>query len=349
MRNYIFRSFMFFISFACCLSAIQKDDLIINEYCVSPDVEGFDCHSSCIIETSPGVLAVVWKGGAGKGKCNIDMKENVGIWISFFKDGCWSEPKQMIHSSDTVCWSPVLSLHPNGELTLFYRYGRDPRHTVSMLHTYTDSSCKTLAKESYLPGVGPTKSKPLIDEEGNLICGSSVEVGEPDDEFKETACWIEVLADHGWSKYGPIEIPGKKFGCIEPALFWGRNGTLKMLCRDRSNRIGLEGWIWMAESQDRGKTWSELKQTNLPNPDSGIDVVSLDNDTILVFYNHSHTDRYPLSVAVSTDSGNSWDYLFNIEEESGEFPSAALDCQGNVHVTIPGARQEKPSVRSNIS
>jgi predicted neuraminidase len=167
-----------------------------------------------------------------------------------------------------------------------------------------------------------------------MICGSSTEVGSPDDELKATACWIEILSnDSHWSKYGPIEIPGKKFGCIEPTLFWGDNGSLKMMCRDRSNRVGLEGWIWVAESFDKGKTWSELKKTSLPNPDSGIDTLSLNNEKILLFYNDSHTDRYPLTLALSEDCGNSWTPLLTLESKSGEFPSATLDSKGFIHVS----------------
>jgi hypothetical protein len=182
--------------------------------------------------------------------------------------------------------------------------------------------------------VGPTKSKPIFDNEGNMICGSSVEVGEPYDEFKATACWIEIFSKEGcWSKHGPIEIPEKRFGCIEPVLFWGNDGALKLLCRDRSNRIGLEGWIWTAESFDKGKTWSELKKTTLPNPDSGIDAISYVESEIILIFNNSHVNRYPLTLALSQDYGNTWTPLFDFEDESGEFPSATKDSQGFIHVS----------------
>lgn len=328
------------------LLSIQKEEVLLNEYIISPNVEEFDCHSSSLIEVSPGVLCAAWKGGPGKGKSNIDMKQDVGIWLSFFKNGEWGKPEQIVQAPNSVCWTPILAKYPNGELLLFYRIGNDPRHTLSMFKSSHDGG-NNWSKEEILPAgiVGPTKSKPLIDAEGNMICGSSTEVGAPEDEFKATACWIEVFSDQHWSKYGPIEIPGKKFGCIEPALFWGDNATLKMLCRDRSNRIGSQGWIWIAESSDQGKTWSELRKTNLPNPDSGIETVSLENGTTLLIYNHSHTNRYPLSIALSNDSGNSWNLLFNVEEESGEFPSATIDFQGYLHIiyawTAPGKTQRQ--------
>ncbi len=316
------------------LFAVQRDQVIVNEEIISPNIEDFDCHSSSLVEVSPGVLCIAWKGGQGKGKSNIDMKQGVGIWLSFFKDGQWNPPKEIVQSTNSVCWTPVLHKSINGELVLFYRIGIDPRHTISLLKRSFDNGLSWSTEEILPAGItGPTKSKPIIDKEGNLICGSSLESGAPEDEFKATACWIEILSGHQWSKYGPLEIPGKQFGCIEPALFFTADGVLKMLCRDRSNRVGAEGWIWTAESKDAGKTWSELTKTNLPNPDSGIEVLALPNENILLIYNNSHTNRYPLSVAMSKDGGSSWNLLFNIEEESGEFPSAAVDSQGYVHVS----------------
>ena len=315
--------------------SVERDQVVINEYFVSPDLEDFDCHSSCTIETSPGILCTVWKGGPGKGMSNVDITRNVGIWVSLFENGKWDTPKQIVQAPNSICWTPVLAKYPSGELVLFYRVGADPRHTISLTKSSLDGGVHW-SKAEILPAgiVGPTKSKPVFDSEGNMICGSSVEAGSPEDDLKATACWVEILSpDHRWTKHGPIEIPEKRFGCIEPALFWGNNGILKMLCRDRSNRVDLEGWIWAAESFDQGKTWSELKKTALPNPDAGITTLSLDSGNTILLYNNSHTERYPLTLALSKDYGNSWTPLFNLEEGSGEFPSAALDSQGFVHVT----------------
>lgn len=317
-------------------SAIERNQAIIHEYMVSPDTEDFDCHSSSVIEVSPGILCAVWKGGPGKGKSNVDIKENVGIWLSLFENGEWGAAQKIVDAPNSVCWTPVLARQPSGELILFYRMGPDPRRAIGFLKRSADQGMTWSAPEVLPAGIfGPTKSNPVFDSEGNMICGSSVEAGGPDDAFKATACFIEIASENvsRWSKYGPIEIPGRRFGCIEPALFWGENGVLKMICRDRSNRIGLEGWIWEAESYDQGKTWTQLKNTTLPNPDSGIDALSIGGGQVLVFYNNSHTCRCPLTVALSSDYGNSWEPLFDIENESGEFPSATVDSNGRVHVT----------------
>jgi len=332
--NY-FRNFFFLLTiFSYPLFALDRTDFVISEQFISQDGENFDCHGSSLIDVS-GVLCAVWKGGPGTGKCNVDMKEKVGLWLSRFENDEWTKPEQIVDAPGSVCWTPTLAKHPSGELLLFYRLGKDPQHAVGLCKRSLDQGL-TWSEAEVLPAgiLGPIKYKPVFDNAGNMICGSSAEVGAPEDVYKATACWVEILsADGQWSSHGPIEIPGKRFGALEPNLFWGKDGVLKMFCRDRSNKIGLEGWIFEAESKDNGKTWSELKKTAVPNSDSGFDLVSLGDGKMLLFFNNSHLNRYPLTVALSTDYGDSWTPVFDLESESGEFPSTIVDRQGFVHLT----------------
>lgn len=297
---------------------------------ISPAIADFDCHGSSLVEVNPGTLCVVFKGGPGKGLSNIDMKENVGIWMTRYENNQWSAPALIVETPDSVCWTPVLCQR-NDELLLFYRVGAYPRTAVSMLKRSLDGG-RTWSEPELLPAgiVGPLTS-PIFDAQGNMYCGSSVEAGAFSDTYKATACWVEVLSSDGiWYKYGPLEIPGKRFGAIEPSLFWGEDGSLKLLCRDRANKVGEEGWIWSSVSSDLGKTWAPLVKTNLPNPDSGICTLDLGKGEILLFYNNSHTNRYPLSIALSKDYGTSWTPLYDVGP--GEFPSAIIDSVGIVHL-----------------
>lgn len=317
----------------------HENEMIVHSSFLSPMKDDFDCHTSSIVEMSKSHYCAVWKGGPGKGLSNIDMKENVGIWLSLFDGKNWSEPKEIVSAPQSVCWNPVLTFLPNGELLLFYRLGSSPRTALSFLKKSQDNGLHW-SKEELLPAgiVGPTKNKPIVTPEGTLICPSSVSVGEPKDEHKSTACWIEILESKDgkarWKKIGPLELPHRKFGVTEPALIIDQNGHLRMFCRDRANKIGEKGLVWMAISKNNGLDWSEFIPTPLPNPDSGIDVVDLKDGRIVLFYNHSHTDRHPLHMAQSFDGGDNWSSPIVLDEE-GEFPSAILASDGMIHVTYP--------------
>ncbi len=329
----IFTLFLFILSVEIPLIATSW---IEKEEWLTPNIDNFDCHSSSLIETAEGRYCAVWKGGPGKGKSNINMPENVGIWLARFDGNHWTLPEEIVSAPRSVCWTPVLCKNPSGELLLFYRIGPEPRRVVSFLKRSSDGGIHW-SKEEMLPAgiVGPTKNKPYFTASGTLISPSSVEVGAPEDLFKATACWIEISEDNGhhWKKIGPLELADRKFGVIEPVLFHDKQGNLRMLCRDRANRIQEKGYIWMAISEDEGLHWSEFKQTSLPNPDSAIDVVALGSGLLILIYNHSHTDRFPLNLAVSYDGGDTWSDPFILSEQ-GEFPSGIVDSDGFVHISF---------------
>jgi predicted neuraminidase len=78
----------------------------------------------------------------------------------------------------------------------------------------------------------------------------------------------------------------------------------------------------MTWSSDGGRTWTPLAATELPNPNSGIDAVTLADGRLLLAYNHSahlpnwsgHGNRFPLDVAISGD-GIKWGHVLTIEDE----------------------------------
>ncbi len=321
--------------FSCLLTLAQAAIPLVKEELLSPEREHFDCHSSSIVESSEGKLCAVWKGGPGEGKSNIDIKENVGIWASVFDGHAWSEPMEIVSTADSVCWNPVLCNSLSSELLLFYRIGPDPRRTVSFIKKSVDGGLTWSAEEMLPAGItGPSKNKPIVTSDGVLICPSSVAVGEQSDAWKATSCWVDITEDGGlhWKKIGPLELPHRKFGVIEPALFYDKERNLRMFCRDRAHRIGEQGYIWEAISTDGGLHWSELKQTQFPNPDSAFDCVDLGEGKIILIYNHSHTDRFPLHISVSFDGGDHWSKSLELDSV-GEFPAAIKTADGMVHVT----------------
>src|SRR5207249_3987684 len=110
--------------------------------------------------------------------------------------------------------------------------------------------------------------------------------------------------------------------------------SLQILCRTKQARIA-EAW-----SDDGGKSWSEMKLTALPNPNSGIHAVTLKDGRHLLVYNHTARGRTPLNVAVSRD-GREWQAGPVLESEPGEYsyPTVMEAADGRVHVTYTWKRQ----------
>lgn len=113
-------------------------------------------------------------------------------------------------------------------------------------------------------------------------------------------------------------------GLIHPTLIDVKGDEFRCFMRNpRSpNRIHF------AYSMDRGLTWSRPFATTLPNPNSGIDVVSLPDSRLLCVYNDSEKNRYPLSLAVSESGGMDWRKIGDLEREEAEFSYPSMLRRG---------------------
>jgi predicted neuraminidase len=294
------------------------------------------CHASTIVQTPQGLCAAFF-GGSDEGE------NDVGIWLCRQDNGAtaWTAPVQ-VATGDTPdqnnrrfpCWNPVLFQAPNGPLLLFYKVGPTPAKWWGMLIT-SDDHGRTWSRPRRLPDgiLGPVKNKPALLADGTLLCGSSTETGG----------WfvhMEFTPDLGatWTKTEPLN-DGHTIESIQPALLVPREksaGPAQALCRTQQGKIAE------TFSPDGGKTWSPLRLTNLPNPDSGIDALVLADGRRLLVYNPTTKDgvRTPLSVAISED-GKTWKAGPTLETQPGEYsyPAVIQTTDGKVHITYTWKRQ----------
>jgi predicted neuraminidase len=165
--------------------------------------------------------------------------------------------------------------------------------------------------------------------DGTLLCPSST-------EHNGWRIHMEMTRDLGktWTKTGPLN-DGKEFGAIQPTILLHPGHRLQALCRSRQGRI-TECW-----SEDGGITWGPMKATELPNPNSGIDAVTLKDGRHLLVYNPVTRGRWPLVVAMSKD-GKGWETVATLEDQPGEFsyPAIIQSGDGLVHITYTWRRQK---------
>lgn len=110
-------------------------------------------------------------------------------------------------------------------------------------------------------------------------------------------------------------------GVIQPTLWESEPDKVHMLLRS------TEGKIYRSDSQDGGRTWTDAYATELPNNNSGIDMIRAEDGRLFLVYNPigvNWGDRTPISLAVSKDGGESWEKLRDLSSGDGEFAYPAI-------------------------
>jgi predicted neuraminidase len=286
------------------------------------------CHASTLVEVGPGELLAAWFGGTAEGK------SDVAVWGARKSGPKWSAPFELAREPDIAAYNPVLFFTADKVLWLYYKFGPSPS-TWSAARRSSRDGGRTWSGVDRLPAglYGPIKNKPLVLGGGVVVSGTSVE------SYRAWTCWVERSTDHGktWTRHGPITVPGEPYGIIQPTIVALGNGRLRMFVRS-TQRIGK---ICSADSADGGITWSDARPTSLPNPNSGIDAVTLEDGRILLVYNHTEKGRSPLNAAISAD-GETWNSFLALETEPGEFsyPAVIQAANGSVHVTYTWNRKK---------
>ncbi|QDV34793.1 sialidase family protein [Tautonia plasticadhaerens] len=310
-------------------SPVQVEEFVYEE---APTPQ---CHASTIESLGDGTLVAAWFGGTH------EKNPDVGIWVARKSPGgAWSSPVEVADGVQYAtpggevrrhpCWNPVLYLPEGGPLMLFSKVGPSPREWWGMLSTSPDGG-ETWSTPRRLPEgiLGPVKNKPIATADGSILCGSSTE----EDGWR---VHFERTDDLGrtWTRIGPIN-DGEAIGAIQPSLLTATDGTLIALGRSRQGRI------WVSKSTDGGDSWGAMALTDLPNPNSGTDAVTLADGRHLLVYNATGRGRSPLNVAISDDDGESWRMVHTLESGPGEYsyPAVIQADDGMVHVTYTWKRE----------
>jgi alpha-L-fucosidase len=333
--NYIKRNIVLIMSGICLSAAALAQELPPN-ISVSVIDSGFiyetapfpSCHASTLVETDSGMLAA-WFGGTN------ERNPDVCIYTSLLKNGKWETPKL---TADGVvgkgrkfpCWNPVLFKTDDGDVVLYYKVGPSPSQWWGMYKTSSDRGVTWSAGAPIPKGfLGPIKNKPIRLADGRILNPTS---------FEREVRWRAYMeiTNQDLTEWTKVLIDNNHFNAIQPAILAHPDGVVQILCRSREDHV-VQSW-----STDGGSTWSPLETTDIPNPNAGIDAVTMDEGLYLLVCNPVTDGRYRLAVMASAD-GRVWKEIYLLEDHNdGEFsyPAIIKGADGLVHITYTWQRKK---------
>lgn len=156
---------------------------------------------------------------------------------------------------------------------------------------------------------------------------------QADGSFQHPRNGVLISSDQGRTWQVSAGVEGAK-GWAENNVVELRDGSMAMLIRSDG-----DGCLLRTDSRDRGRTWSEPRRTEIPNPGSKARLHRYADGRIVLVHNPnprtSHPNsrrqaachRNPLSVWVSDDDMQTWGYRRELTDFPGmlAYPDGVLD------------------------
>jgi len=102
-----------------------------------------------------------------------------------------------------------------------------------------------------------------------------------------------------------------------------------------------QGFLWAAESDDGGRSWTRPIDSGFANPGSAAALISLESGRLLLVFNDDRRVRKALTVALSADGGATWPHRRVLADGPAtySYPSAVQAADGRIHIGYSEGRE----------
>lgn len=325
----------------------------LREEFINPESRQPMSHVASICELPDGALAVAWYAGSREGA------GDVAIYLSSRQatDAAWSSPRPIVTRESASrdlnryvkkVGNPLLFADTSGTLWLVYVTvavggwsGSSLNVAISADRGATWTVGQRLTLSPFFNVAELVKNAPVpLDDRGWAV-----------PMYHEL---VSTFAEVLWLHETNGEIVATKsrmsagwFG-YQPALTQLSAGRALAILRDDGATRALS----IARTEDAGRSWSQPEGLTLPNPDSGLDGIRLQDGRLLLAFNDSTTGRENLRLAMSSDEGRTWTRIATLAEEAGadfSYPFLMQTRNGDVHAVYTWHRKAIKHVVFNVA
>lgn len=262
-------------------------------------------HCSTLLPFGDGSLICVWYQGAYETSSDTVLK------IARRKpNGTWSDAHVLFDFHGAPLGNPVLwraSEENRVYITFSVLTAEDWKSSLLFYSASNDGGSTWSPPTLFLSSAGfMSKTKPVTLDDGTILF--------PLYHEGEYCPYVMRITNPTSAMGSPLvaETMARR-KAIQPALFTIDESRVLMMCRTN------QGTVWRSVSYNKGYSWSILRPTDLPNPDSAVDLFPVGTGRIGIVYNPSEKERNVLATGVSDDCGQTWYRTGDLVQGDGEY------------------------------
>ncbi|MBO0143235.1 exo-alpha-sialidase [Agrobacterium sp. Ap1] len=246
-------------------------------------------HASFLHMTDEGALICAWFGGTLEGKSDIS------IFASVLPEGSdqWGEPQRLSFDPDHSEQNPVLFAAPDGKLILFHTSqpsGNQDECRIRLAEISRDASdpTKLMASEGQyldLPRGCFVRAPLVVRDDGAWLLPIFRCIQRPGQKWNGSHDRAAVGISEDGGKTWRLEDIDQSTGCVHmsPVLI-GENKLAAVFRRRQADSV------YRTESGDGGRTWSAPQATDVPNNNSSIAAIRLQDGRIAMICNPTNAE-----------------------------------------------------------